>query len=312
MTIRKRQKKSREQWLKWRESNVNASEAASLFGIDPYRTALQLYYEKTGVYQVEETREMRRGRWFESAAIAAIQEKYPDWKIEVPNCYFDDPDTRMGCTPDAFIVTQQGKYNLQIKVISEFTYRRWANDDDDDEEGHSSPDLVTVPLHYQLQTNIETNMTDCIGGKLGALILERAEIYIFDVPKHTKSFDAVKVESDKFWYSVKNETPPPLDARNDADLIKRLYPTDNGSIIDLSSHPELIKDCAEEVALAKQLSEINKTAKPYKEKRDDIRTKVKSLMGSATCAILPGYEITWKAQERKASTSRVMRIKPNG
>lgn len=48
---------SREQWLKERKSYIGGSEAASVVGMSPYKTNVQLWEEKTGRYIPEEIRD---------------------------------------------------------------------------------------------------------------------------------------------------------------------------------------------------------------------------------------------------------------
>ena len=82
---------------------LNASEVGAAAGVDPHKSRLQLYCEKTGELPAQEDNAaMQRGRWLESGVVAALIDHHPDWDIRYPlDLYFCDPETRQGCTPDA-------------------------------------------------------------------------------------------------------------------------------------------------------------------------------------------------------------------
>jgi predicted phage-related endonuclease len=308
MTIRKRRRGSFDEWMSWREPNINASEAGAMFkNVDPFRTPLALYHEKRGEAPVlQETARMRLGRWLEPAVLTALRERHPDWKIDAHHYYYDDPDAHVGCTPDAIVIKPDGsRHCLQAKVVSKFAIHKWK-------EGEDEHGMMTVPLSYQLQNVIETSMTGCDAGIVAPLFLEDVEVYDLAVPRRDDKFEMVKRQSVIFWDMIRNGNPPDLNAAEDAELIKKLYPADDGSTIDLSEHPKLIELrelLLREADLAAKISAANDAMKPFVKAREEMRTIIKSLMGSATTAILPGYQITWKTQSRRASESRVLRIK---
>ena len=105
---------------------LNASEVGAAAGKDPHKTLLQLYCEKTGeLPQQADNEAMQRGRWLESAVVAAIREEHPDWDIRYPlDLYLCDPDTLQGCTPDAAALIDGELVNLQLKVVARPVYER--------------------------------------------------------------------------------------------------------------------------------------------------------------------------------------------
>src|SRR5687768_3934143 len=109
------------EWHAHRAGDVTASAVATALGIDPYRTPLELYAEKTGMLiSNADSPLMRRGRIMESVAVEMLREDYPDWEIRYPlDLYVRDPEIRLGATPDALAITDQpGITNIQIKVVA--------------------------------------------------------------------------------------------------------------------------------------------------------------------------------------------------
>lgn len=50
---------SREEWLSYRRRGIGGSDVASIFGVSPFRTARELYYDKLNIVSVEED----EGNW---------------------------------------------------------------------------------------------------------------------------------------------------------------------------------------------------------------------------------------------------------
>lgn len=45
---------SREEWLDYRRKGIGGSDVAAIFGISPFHTGRDIYYEKTGVTRIED------------------------------------------------------------------------------------------------------------------------------------------------------------------------------------------------------------------------------------------------------------------
>lgn len=56
----------REEWLKWRKMGIGGSDAGAVCGLNPYRTALEVYLDKTSdSLETSDSEAMRQGREFE-------------------------------------------------------------------------------------------------------------------------------------------------------------------------------------------------------------------------------------------------------
>ena len=56
----------KEEWLRYRKGGIGGSDAGAVCGLNPYRTAMEVYYDKTSD-EIEEmdNEAMRQGREFE-------------------------------------------------------------------------------------------------------------------------------------------------------------------------------------------------------------------------------------------------------
>lgn len=301
MATRMREIKDRDEWLNWRKENINASEAGALLGVDRYRTPLSLYYEKFGDLVTEETNAMRRGRWLEPAVIKAVAETRPDWEVVPRMEYFDDPELRVGCTPDAFISDKAGRKGvLQAKTVNERTFQEWSADGE-----------VKAPLTYEVQTVVESMQTLRMDfAVLGVLVVGYStNLQILPVPVHEGAWGSFLKRTKEFWSESERGVLPPITAP-DIDLIKKLYPKPDGSIVDLSHDKELAKMLSLHESYSAIISINHSKIKEIEKKRTVIRNYLKAIMGPAEMAILPhGLQATLRLVEPKPSTYRKLNIR---
>ena len=140
-------------WLALRKRLLTASDVGAVAGVDPFKSPLRVYAEKTGlVPDLVENSAMRRGRHFETAALEYLAEEKPDWLIERPNVFITDHKHRLGCTPDAYATDEDGQLiNVQIKTVNRHSFERWNG---------------VPPLGYRLQVVCENMLTDATRGVL--------------------------------------------------------------------------------------------------------------------------------------------------
>lgn len=288
---------SREQWLALRAQDLTASDIGAAVGLDPFKTALQLYGEKTGQLMAEpDNNMMRRGRWLEAAVLSAIREEHPDWDVRPAKVYLRDSELRLGATPDAIAVTDQpGLTNIQCKVVTPQAYER-----------HWSPE---PPLGYQLQTLCEGLLMDTQQSLLAALVVDTysAELYLHPVPRHAKAEDAVRGIAATFWANMASGRRPAADFKRDAETVAALFPQSVPEpVLDLSADNRLPDLLADRAHLKAQIID-------WEARVGEIEVEIKDKLGAHEVAELPGWRISWKTQTRKeqiikASTFRVLRV----
>lgn len=299
MRVEIRKITDRNEWLAWRRHDLTASDLAAAAGFDDRRSPLSVYAEKTGlVAPTADTLLMRRGRWLEIAVLAALREQRPDWEIKRAGVYLRDADSRLGATPDAVAIVPgiTGIAAIQLKVVSRPVFERdWT------EEG--------APLNYQVQTIVEAMLMEASHAYLAALVIDTfsADLVVVDVPRHAKAEErAVEVARD-FWRRVDACDPPPMNYDQDAELVRRLYPASSpGKTVDLTGD-NMIRELLErrETTIGLRNAAADELA--------SIDTEIKSKLGDADRAIVPGWRLTWKSQSRKGysvapSEFRVLRV----
>lgn len=297
MTIERHPVTDRKSWLAMRRDFLTASDVPAVAGVDPYKSALRVYAEKTGlVPDIVENAAMKRGRLFEGAALEYLAEEHPRWQIDRPSIFLTDDIDRLGCTPDAYIYDEAGTFiNCQIKTINRYTFDRWNGQ---------------APLGYQLQVVCENMLTGADRGILAVLVVSAydAELKLFDVPRHEAAEDRIRQLALEFWDRVASGRRPDPDYAKDADVIQAMFPQSQPEpVLDLSADNRLPALLDERVLLKDDIVGAEMRLKT-------IDTEIKAKLGEHEVAMLPGWKITWKTHTRpehvvKETTSRPLVVK---
>lgn len=270
-----------------RKLGLGGSDAAVVCGLSPYKTPYQLYVEKTtDLPPEEETLGMKFGTIFEAPLVqhycdvtqrsvrrhpSAVHPRYPWMRANIDRQIIKDP---------------RGPGVLEVKTTNDWT-------------GKGIQGLDDVPDHYYLQAQHYMAVHGYSWGSLAILIGGQKFVW-FDVPRNEEVIEALIQREQAFWQRVESRHPPSVDGTEQTgELIKRLYPQDTGVTVTLAFN-ELI-DAAITMQKNKQLRKL------LDEQILAASNQIKSAMGEASRAILPGFgEITWKT--RKASMKEELNV----
>lgn len=286
-------------WLAARRPNINASEISALFGCHAQETMLSLYARKAGIADLPGPSGdiLERGHILEPAVAEYVRRQRPAWFIWKNDDYLHCPVRRIGATPD-FLVNcpERGPGVLQCKVVNMPKFKTaW-------EDG--------PPMGFVLQTLQEVMLQDVTWGAIAALAVDtyRHDGGIYEFERNSGAEARIGRAVTSFWDDVTNGRQPQPDFARDDDVIRALYPQDDGSVIDLSRDNRIALLLEERELL---LAEI-KTAAPAEKRLDEINAEIREKLGNAGAATLPGWQITNKLQHRKAmdaTSFRVLRVK---
>lgn len=157
-------------WLQWRRESITGSDVSSIVGVNPYKSALTLFYEKTGqLPEREATTRMMLGNYLEAGIAEMFQDLNPNLKVYRDLGTFAKVDSPVfKANPDGVIEDQLG--NLSILEIK-----------------HTSQYWTEVPEHYQLQVNWyqyvlglknPATLVAVTGGDLKQFVVEYRELAI--------------------------------------------------------------------------------------------------------------------------------------
>jgi predicted phage-related endonuclease len=300
----------RDQWLALRLPQINASETPTVLGLGAYGSRAELYAEKKGLRPPRtDSGLLRRGRWLEASVFEALAEERPHWDVVRAKIYLLDRERRMGATPDGFATRPDidGRGIVQGKVISRSIFRRrWL--------GNEADDIATgdaeAPIYYRLQTLTEMMLAEATWGVLAVLVAGEfdATLRLFEVERDVGQEQIILDEVARFFRNhLDAGIMPAFDPQQDADLIRALYPKDDGTVIDLTSNnemPELVDQWTEFQAAHKRLEAALK----------GVKAEIQAMMADHTWGkLLDGRALRWKREPRKGyvvepSAPRVLRL----
>lgn len=273
---------TRESWLAERMTGLGASDGPSVLGINPFKSAFQLWAEKTGFAEPEDmtgNEAIEFGIRLERPIAEAFSER-TGRQVEMWPAFslVRDPERRyVTCTPDAIQqCDRRGEGIVQIKTTSAFNAGDWADG---------------PPLYYQVQVQQELHVTGHDWGTLVVLIGGQ-KLRWFDVERNDRFLASYLPKLDEFWQMVQKKIPPEVDgSAATAKVLAKLHPADDGSEVLL---PAEAADWTDEIEAAKEQIKAAEAMKNAAENR------IKAALGDATFGLLPNGGLwSWKTQERK-------------
>jgi len=317
---------TREEWLAARRTyGIGSSDVPAILGISRFQSALALYHEKKGLKAPSPaTEEQRRWGQILEEPIAqrfALETKRPvynpndgDFKIlrrtdrpfmiaSVDRIQICDAHNAMsqgfvlaeGMTP----APAEGMGILEIKNAHLMMRDEWQG-----EHANNQP-----PVEYQVQLQHQLAVTGALWGSIAALI--GGVIFLWaDVPRDQELIDRLIDMEAEFMRRLELSDPPLADgSESSRDVLRKLYPKDNGQLITLG--PEALEwhHALEAAKLARKQAEADEAL---------MSNLLKQAIGENTGGILPDGNIyTHKWQERAEFLSpksefRVLRLKQAG
>ncbi|MGM0903094.1 MAG: YqaJ viral recombinase family protein [Bacillota bacterium] len=279
---------SRHEWLLERQKGIGGSDAGVILGINKYRTAFELWLEKTGqVDPVEIDNEaIYWGNEMEDV-VAKEFEKRTGKKVRRSNFTYSHPELSfIKANVDRLVVGESAV--LECKTANAFLAKEWEGDE--------------VPATYLVQVQHYLGVTGREKGYIAVLIggnrfiwkeIERDEELInmiFDAEKH-------------FWeYHVQQGHAPELDGSSAAEqyLKEKYEQAEKGKEIVL---PGGSKDLLIQYMKIKDDETLIKTAKT------EIENKLKAELKNAEIGTTDSFEVTWKNQSQNRVDSKTLKEK---
>jgi len=271
----------REDWLEVRKQGIGSSDAAASVGLNPYKSQLELWMEKTGrgaalpqVDPHDEESPMYWGNILEPI-VAAHYSKRTGNRVRKINAVLQHPDPDkawMLANIDREVIGASDVQILECKTAGINGARLWK-------EG--VPEYVQLQVHHQLAVTGKqaADVAVLLGGQhLEIHRIERDEVLISNL---------IRLERE-FWQYVESDTPPPADGSESAELALRcLYPQDSGSTVDYSQDRNLSATFADLVSLRESIAQQETLEAKLKQ-------SIQQAMGNASGAVFETGEVTWK------------------
>lgn len=269
----KTNKLSREEWLRYRTGGIGGSDVSVIAGINPFRSVHQLWLEKTGQAEPEESdneythfgtvlEPIVRKEFTERTGIKVRQKHMLLQSEEYPFMYADLDG----------VINENGKLAIfEAKTASQYKTDTW-------EEG--------VPAEYILQVQHYMAVTGANKTYIAALV--GGNHFVYHIVERDEGMIAKIIAMEKyFWENHVIGGTEPLPDGSDATTayFNSKFADSNGATVTLPD--EVIPICEEYERLSKELKKLE-TAK------NAAANQIKSYLKEAETGVAGDKKISWK------------------
>lgn len=289
----------REDWLAVRKGGIGSSDAGAAVGLNPYKSQLELWLEKTGrdtaLPKLDPHDEESPAYWGNvlEPVVAWHYSKRTKNKVRRINAVLQHPDPDLAwmlANIDREVIGADDVQILECKTAGINGARLWK-------EG--------VPEYVQLQVMHQLAVTGKQAADV-AVLLGGQHLEVHRIERDEQMIARLIELERKFWEYVVTDTPPPADGTDSAEAALRcLYPEDNGQTVDFSGRAGLAAAYLELKAVRQSIGE--------KEKREaQLKQLLQQAMGDASRAEFSHGYISWKKAKDSSAldVERMLKEKP--
>jgi putative phage-type endonuclease len=266
----------RRQWLEVRQGGIGSSDAAAAVGLNPYKSQLELWLEKSGRAAAKaETTGMNDpcywGTLLEPYVATAYQQQ-TGRKVRRVNAVLQHPTFNfMLANLDREIVGSPDVQILECKTAGEFGSLLWKDG---------------VPEYVQLQVQHQLAVTGKAAADVAVLLCGQ-KLEIHRIERDDEVIARLILLETKFWECVEQDIEPLADgSESSARALRQLYPG-NDTTLDFGQDEALCETFSALSALKAELEEKGLRAEQCKQ-------TIQQAMGDASRAVFPGGVVTFK------------------
>lgn len=274
----------RQQWLEVRRGGIGSSDAATAVGLNPYKSQLALWMDKTGraVEQEDAAEDMDDPRYWGTLLepyVAAAYQRKTGRRVRKVNAVLQHPTFPfMLANLDREIVGDPDAQILECKTAGEFGARLWKD---------GVPDYVQLQVQHQL----------AVTGKQAAdvaVLLCGQQLEVHRIERDDELIGRLTLLETRFWEHVETDTPPPADgSESSAKALRQLY-RDQGAVLDFTGNTDLDGTFNTLVSLREELDAKEQEAERLKQ-------VIQQAMGEAGKACFSRGEVTYKGAKESTS-----------
>lgn len=268
----------REDWLAVRNTGIGGSDAAAAVGLNPYKSQLELWLEKTGRDAELEKPDANDtsapvfwGTLLEPIVAAAYTQQTGN-RVRKINAMLQHPTVPFMLANLDREVTGADVQILECKTAGINGAKLWHDG---------------VPEYVQLQVQHQLAVTGKQAAHVAVLVCGQQ----LDVHRIERDDDLIakliELEA-RFWHYVESDIPPPADGSDSAGhALRCLFPRDAGSTVDFSDDRNLSATFADLVTVRAEIETREKVEAQLKQ-------RIQQAIGDASRAIFETGEVSWK------------------
>lgn len=273
--------KDKEEWLALRRKlGIGGSDAGAVLGFNPYKSAYELWAEKTGkIAEFEGNLITDVGSYLEDF-VAKLFEKEKHKKVRRKNRML--VNTRY---PFAFgdvdrVVVGENSV-LEIKTTNSLPVMKKVKGGEFPEQWYAQV------VHYMAVGEFDKAYL--------AVLVNCREFKVFELERDEGEICALMDEEHKFWENVCTDTPPAVDGTiSTSETISEIYPESNEETVSLFAYDKALSEYMDLIAQKKALETLI----------DEQANVVKAFMGNAGRGESDRYKVTWATGVRSSFDSK--------
>ena len=263
----------REEWLRWRTKGIGGSDVSVIAGVNPFRSIFQLWLEKTGQVEPEETE--NDNTHFGNVLEPVVKREFSKrtgLKVRAKRALLQSEEYPFMLADLDGVIYENGKMNLfEAKTASAYKQEIW-------EKGIPEEYVLQVQ-HYMAVTGAEkTYLAALVGGnRFYWKVVRRDEQKIAEIIALEKAFWEENV--------LAGREPVPDGSGATTDFLNEKYASSNGNTILLPE--EALDLCRRYEELSGQLNELQ-------DKKDAVSNQLKNFLKNNESGVIGEYRVTWK------------------
>lgn len=279
---------SRNEWLAYRKMGIGGSDAGAICGLNPYVSAMQVYYDKISEELEEEDKEaMRQGRDLEQYVAERFMEA-TGLKVRRANAIFMSEEFPfMLANVDRMVVGE--KAGLECKTVNAYNADKWKDG--------------AVPEHYQIQCHHYMMVTGATYWYIAALILGTGFV-CHKIERDEELLAYLSEVETKFWmeHVLKRVIPIPDGSMACDEALRYHYPDAvREKTIEIQAFEEKLQRREELLGLLEEMEQEKKR----------IEQEIKLEMKDSERAVCGNYKINWSnVSTSKVDTKRLKEEEP--
>jgi putative phage-type endonuclease len=244
-----------------RRGFIGGSDVASIFGVSPWKSAYDLWEEKTATefvpQEVDSKREKlyKRGKFLEPWVLSMLEEERGLFVLGRNQIYHDAEHPWMRAEIDFELQTDAGLSNGDVKTIHPFAALEWGEEDTDQ-----------IPLNYALQFMwglMVTGRPLCVV----AVLIGADDLRVYMVKRDDELIAEIRRRVVQFWteHVVPKKAPTPQTV---SDIHKVLFK--------FGGFPVAMDDALAEAL--KKIRDVKEAAKEIKKLQEQYELEIKRLL----------------------------------
>lgn len=275
------------EWLKYRKRGIGGSDAGAVCGLNPYRTAMQVYQDKvSGEIEEVDNEAMRQGREFEDYVAKRFMEATGKKVRRANAMFYNEENPFMLADVDRMVVGENA--GLECKTASPYMADKWKDGN--------------IPLSYQIQCYHYMAVSNADAWYLAVVIYGREFKYYKIERDEAVIADLIQIEK-AFWenHVLKQQIPDPDGSKLADSVIAEYYKNSIADTIPLTGFNEKLER-------RQELSELIGRMDMEKKK---IEQELKLYLGENERGENEQFMVSWKSvQSNRLDEKRLKEEEP--